>query len=496
LVGVAAGLSLAPADYTAATWRTYADAYTDAYVVARDADADPAAVAAATAALRAAIVGLEPVIRTAALSEAIAAVSGLDLSPYTAASAALVVTARLVAAAELAEPTSQGEIDQVLGALKSAMAGLTPRLATGELHALVTAYDSLGLDGADFTAASWGEYTNALAAGQAALTTQLSQTTLNLAAARLRAAVVALERVAAPPAAPDGAARALAALLEDCRTLAEADYTAVSWAVLAAARAGAEAVLAGDAGASAEPGAALVAHQALSRAVLGLVARPAAGPEPSGAPSGDPSAGPSAGPSQPPSVGPPATAQPTATTQPTVPGTQPPVDVNSQAVARVAIGQKAVTLVKGSRLRLPGAAYTVGGGIAAATWKSANPKVATVSANGTIRAKKAGQTTITLTAGGKRAKVAVRVLARQPASRAVKAVTATAPRTMTVGGSAIVAASYRPASVPGVKVKYKSSRPAVVTVDSRGVVTARAAGTAVVTVKAGAKTKQLTIRVR
>ncbi|MDR3202842.1 MAG: glycoside hydrolase family 3 C-terminal domain-containing protein, partial [Bifidobacteriaceae bacterium] len=151
------------------------------------------------------------------------------------------------------------------------------------------------------------------------------------------------------------------------------------------------------------------------------------------------------------------------------------------AVVKVKASLKALTLVKGKSATVAGAAYTASG-TAKVAWKSSDKKVATVSAKGKVKAKKAGKATITLTAGSKSAKVAVRVLAKKPAKAKVAQVSAQVSATMRVGAAAYVTGTYKPATATAVKVSYSSSDAAVVAVDKAGRLVAKAKGTARITV--------------
>jgi hypothetical protein len=177
--------------------------------------------------------------------------------------------------------------------------------------------------------------------------------------------------------------------------------------------------------------------------------------------------------------------------------TAPQVPATSSAVVRVKAAQRAVTLVKGQSIRLSAGAYTAAGAKAKVSWKSSKAKVAKVATNGTITAKKAGKAMITVKAGGKATRIAVTVLAKKPASAKVATVKATGvPKTLAVGATAAITGSYTPARTLKAKVTYASSNPSVLVVDKNGIVTAKAAGKAKITVKAGTKAKKYTVTVK
>ena len=110
------------------------------------------------------------------------------------------------------------------------------------------------------------------------------------------------------------------------------------------------------------------------------------------------------------------------------------------------------------------------------TWKSSNNKVAVVDSKGVVTAKAAGTANITATLNGKTATYKVTV-------KNAMSINKTAV-TVYVGGTP---ASYtlKATSAIGGTVKYATSNKNVATVSSKGVVTAKKAGTAVITATAG-----------
>lgn len=117
------------------------------------------------------------------------------------------------------------------------------------------------------------------------------------------------------------------------------------------------------------------------------------------------------------------------------------------------------------------------------TYKSSKPAIAKVNAKGKITAKKAGTSKITITVLGKNGKKkTVYVKAR---TIAVKSVSASISKSqLTVGDTAQVRASVSPKNATNKKLTYTSSNQSVASVNSQtGQVTAKAAGTARITVK-------------
>lgn len=106
-------------------------------------------------------------------------------------------------------------------------------------------------------------------------------------------------------------------------------------------------------------------------------------------------------------------------------------------------------------------------------------------------------TTIDKTAAGKTlsVKITVNVVGSKPKSK-VTSITASVPKTMTVGQVAFAGARYASSKATGVKVTYSSSRYAVVDVDRVGRLTAVGKGTVTITIKAGGKTKTWKVTVK
>ncbi len=118
------------------------------------------------------------------------------------------------------------------------------------------------------------------------------------------------------------------------------------------------------------------------------------------------------------------------------------------------------------------------------TWKSLNPRIATVK-NGKVTAKKAGKATITATANGVTAKCVVTV--KNPTIKLAKA-----RATIKKGKKVRINATATPAS----KIKYKSNKKKVATVTAKGVVKGKKKGTAKITVTANGVKKTFTVKVK
>jgi uncharacterized protein YjdB len=129
------------------------------------------------------------------------------------------------------------------------------------------------------------------------------------------------------------------------------------------------------------------------------------------------------------------------------------------------------------------------------TWKSSNTKVATVDANGNVKGIAKGTVTITAACGGKSATFKVTV---NPATKVKSVKLNTTSTTLKVKKTYQLKATLNPTNATNKNVTWKSSNTKVATVDANGKVTAKAAGTATITVttKDGSKTATCKITVK
>ena len=120
-----------------------------------------------------------------------------------------------------------------------------------------------------------------------------------------------------------------------------------------------------------------------------------------------------------------------------------------------------------------------------ATFRSSNTKVATVSANGTVKAKKAGKVNITVQVGNY--KQVVKITVKKPTMKLTKS-----SAKLKKGKKVTIKVKAAPVS----KVTFKSSNKKVATVSSKGVVKAKKKGTAIITVKCNGITKKFKVTVK
>lgn len=135
------------------------------------------------------------------------------------------------------------------------------------------------------------------------------------------------------------------------------------------------------------------------------------------------------------------------------------------------------------------------------TWSSNNIGVATVDANGKVRAIAAGTATITVKTndGGKVATCNLTVKAVMPANVAVTGVSLNkASLELSAGDTETLVATVNPSDATNKNVSWNSNNTGVATVDANGKVTAIAAGNATITVTTadGGKTATCTVTVK
>ena len=119
----------------------------------------------------------------------------------------------------------------------------------------------------------------------------------------------------------------------------------------------------------------------------------------------------------------------------------------------------------------------------AVTWSSSNRKIATVDSDGTVRGVKGGVVTITATSTAKKTVKASYTLTVTDPESPTAITLNTGSFTMEAGGTFQLEAGVLPESCRYTGLKYTSSSTRVLRVSSNGLITARQAGTAVVTVR-------------
>ncbi|MEA5118782.1 MAG: family 78 glycoside hydrolase catalytic domain [Propionicimonas sp.] len=445
---VSAAKTLDEDDYTASSWSGLASALAGAEEVLGEGEAPQTRVDEATTALTEAISELVRRGDPAVLEALIAAADALSgkLAGFTDESVAA-LTEAVASARQVYQDRAdrtQAQLDTAASAVQAAMSGLVmaaPTVDTSVLQAVYSQAEILSNDNDTYTPSSWSALQAGLAAAEAVLADRsATQAEVDAAMTKLGVALAGLE------VAPDKAA--LRQLYNSAKTLSNADgkYTAKSWSALQSRLVVAKRVLDNKSATQAQIS---QATEELGSALAGL-----------------------------------APAAPT--------------------VSKVKLNQSQLRLVKGKSLTLEEGVYFTDGTAAyagAASWTSSDTKVATVTRDGKVKAKKPGAVTITVTstkanAAGRKvsAKIKVTVVKSKPKAK-VSTVSASVPRSMKVGSTAYLTGKYSSVKATGVKVTYFSSKTKIATVDKVGRIQARAKGTVKITVKAGGKSKTYTVKV-
>ena len=159
--------------------------------------------------------------------------------------------------------------------------------------------------------------------------------------------------------------------------------------------------------------------------------------------------------------------------------TTTPADVK---VSRITLSASTgLTLTKGQTQKLTATVAPANATNKTVTWKTSNKNVATVSENGLVTAVGGGDATITCTAkDGSNVKATCKVTVTVPVSGIQLSQTSAA---LTVGDTLTLTKTIYPSDATNQAVTWMSSSDAVASVDSNGKITAKTAGSAVITCK-------------
>jgi hypothetical protein len=178
------------ADYTAASYKVYADAVAAGRVVLDDPDATQSEIDSAAAAILAAKAGLT--VDKTALEAAVAEAGGANAADYTAASYKAYADAVAAGKAVLDDPdATQSEIDGAIAAIAEAHGKLVKAADKSALQAAVDNFATV--DGSLYTEESYKAYADAVAVGEEVLAD--GDATDSAVAAALAAILEALEKL-------------------------------------------------------------------------------------------------------------------------------------------------------------------------------------------------------------------------------------------------------------------------------------------------------------
>ncbi|MCD8235180.1 MAG: Ig-like domain-containing protein [Prevotellaceae bacterium] len=161
------------------------------------------------------------------------------------------------------------------------------------------------------------------------------------------------------------------------------------------------------------------------------------------------------------------------------------VKSTSVSVTSVTLNQSSISLKEGNTCQLSASVYPTNATNKNVNWSSSNTSVASVSSYGLVSAKSAGTATITCRAADGSGKYATCMVSVEDATVYVSSITLNrSSLSLGVGETSQLSASVYPTTATNRSVSWTSDDPSVSTVSSSGFVTAKLAGTAVITCKA------------
>ena len=153
-------------------------------------------------------------------------------------------------------------------------------------------------------------------------------------------------------------------------------------------------------------------------------------------------------------------------------------------VTSIKLNSTSKSLIKGQSFTLTVTVAPTNAANKKVTYKSSNKNVATVDANGKVTAKSAGTATITVTASdGSKKTATAKITVTNPVKVSSLTLNKTS-QTIYKGYTFSLKVTVAPTNANNKNVTYKSSNTNVATVNSNGKITAKATGTAIITVTA------------
>ena len=151
-------------------------------------------------------------------------------------------------------------------------------------------------------------------------------------------------------------------------------------------------------------------------------------------------------------------------------------------VTKITLNKTTASVTKGKTLQLTATVTPASATNKAVAWKSSNTKIATVSSTGKVTAKSAGTVTITCTAkDGSGKKATCKITVTNPVVKVTKITLNKKTATLSPKETLTLKATITPTNAANKAVTWKSSNTKIATVNSRGKVTAKSAGTVTIT---------------
>lgn len=161
------------------------------------------------------------------------------------------------------------------------------------------------------------------------------------------------------------------------------------------------------------------------------------------------------------------------------------VKSTSVSVTSVTLNQSSISLKEGNTYQLSASVYPANATNKNVNWSSSNTSVASVNSYGLVSAKSSGTATVTCRAADGSGKYATCRISVEAATIYVSSITLNkSSLSLGVGETSQLSASVYPTSATNRSVSWTSDNTSVATVSSSGFVTAKSAGTAIITCKA------------
>lgn len=157
------------------------------------------------------------------------------------------------------------------------------------------------------------------------------------------------------------------------------------------------------------------------------------------------------------------------------------VNATNVSVTNISLSNSALSLTEGDTKQLSATVYPTNATNKSVNWSSSNTTVATVSSSGLVTAKSAGSATITCRAADGSGKYVTCSITVTSSNISVTSISlSNSSLSLTEGDTKQLSATVYPTNASNRVVSWASSNTAVASVSSNGLVTAKAAGTAII----------------